>query len=79
VSESESSGNLGISYVAMSSTPFYASVADFVAQNGGDHAIEKVLVANNGLGATKAIRSIRKWAFETFGNERIVSIHDNPA
>ncbi len=52
---------------------FFPSVAEFVEWSGGDHAIEKILIANNGIGATKAIRSIRKWAFETFGNERAVS------
>jgi hypothetical protein len=34
------------------------SVEDFVAFSGGDHAIKKILIANNGIGATKAIRSI---------------------
>ncbi len=35
-------------------------------------AIEKVLIANNGVAAVKAIRSIRKWAYETFGDERAI-------
>ena len=52
---------------------FFDSVGDFVRQRGGDHAIRKILIANNGLGAIKAIRSIRKWCFQTFGNERMVS------
>lgn len=54
------------------SSEFYPSVEEFVAISGGNHAIKKVLVANNGVGSTKAIRSIRKWAFETFGDERKV-------
>ena len=33
-----------------------------------------VLVANNGIGAVKFIRSIRSWAYKTFGNERAVAI-----
>jgi acetyl-CoA carboxylase/biotin carboxylase 1 len=53
---------------------FFESVEEFVAFSGGDHAIKKILIANNGIGATKAIRSIRKWSFQTFGNERMVSI-----
>lgn len=57
-------------------TSFFASVKDFVESSGGNHAIGKVLVANNGIGATKAIRSIRKWAFETFGDERAVRTPD---
>ena len=53
-------------------TGFSASVQDFVESSGGNHSIRKVLVANNGIGAVKAIRSIRKWAFETFGDETAV-------
>jgi acetyl-CoA carboxylase/biotin carboxylase 1 len=49
---------------------FFSSVKEFVEWSDGDHVIEKVLIANNGIGATKAIRSIRKWSYETFGNER---------
>ena len=53
-------------------TGFFSDVKEFVDYSGGNHAIRKVLVANNGIGAVKAIRSIRKWAFETFGDERAV-------
>ena len=58
----------------MSNTPgfFFPSVQEFVTFSGGDHAIQKILIANNGIGATKAIRSIRRWSFETFGNDRMV-------
>jgi len=51
---------------------FFRSVHDFVTFSGGDHSIQKILIANNGIGATKAIRSIRRWAFETFGDERAI-------
>ena len=37
---------------------------------GGDRPIHSVLVANNGLAAVKFIRSIRSWAYKTFGDER---------
>ena len=40
---------------------------------GGGRVIEKVLIANNGVAAVKAIRSIRRWAYEVFGNERAIS------
>lgn len=33
---------------------------------------DKVLIANNGIAAVKEIRSVRKWAYETFGNERAI-------
>ncbi len=58
----------------LSEAGFFQSVQDFVTFSGGDHAIEKILIANNGIGATKAIRSIRRWSFETFGNERMVRL-----
>ncbi|GAA5824966.1 hypothetical protein JCM11251_006044 [Rhodosporidiobolus azoricus] len=47
-------------------------VADFVRSRGGHTVITKVLIANNGIAAVKEIRSIRKWAYETFGSERAV-------
>ena len=33
---------------------------------------EQVLIANNGIAAVKEIRSVRKWAYETFGDERAI-------
>ncbi len=51
---------------------FFKSVEEFIEWSGGDHAIKKILIANNGIGAIKAIRSIRRWSYETFGNERMV-------
>lgn len=53
------------------SLPF-ATVEEFVEWSEGDHVIKKVLIANNGIGAVKAIRSIRRWAYDTFGNEKII-------
>lgn len=53
---------------------FFKSVEEFVQFSQGDHAIKKILIANNGIGATKAIKSIRRWSFETFGDERMVCI-----
>ena len=52
---------------------FFESVEKYVKFAEGDHAIRKILIANNGIGALKAIRSIRRWSFETFGNEKEVS------
>ena len=31
-----------------------------------------MLIANNGIAAVKEIRSVRKWAYETFGDERAI-------
>lgn len=33
---------------------------------------KQVLIANNGIAAVKEIRSVRKWAYETFGDERAI-------
>jgi Biotin carboxylase, N-terminal domain len=52
----------------------FATVADYVHELAGDKpcVIEKILIANNGVAAVKAIRSIRKWAYEVFGDERAI-------
>lgn len=47
-------------------------VTDFVSKHQGHTVISKVLIANNGIAAVKEIRSVRKWAYETFGDERAV-------
>ncbi|XP_048045918.1 acetyl-CoA carboxylase 1 isoform X5 [Megalobrama amblycephala] len=47
-----------------------ASPAEFVTRFGGNKVIEKVLIANNGIAAVKCMRSIRRWAYEMFRNER---------
>ncbi|KAF9175178.1 acetyl-coenzyme-A carboxylase [Mortierella sp. AD011] len=47
-------------------------VRDFVRQHGGHSVITKILIANNGIAAVKEIRSVRKWAYETFGDERAI-------
>jgi len=52
----------------------FPTVEAYVAELGGSKSrvIEKVLIANNGVAAVKAIRSIRRWAYEVFGNERAI-------
>ena len=50
----------------------YSTVHDFVKQKGGSNIIQRVLIANNGIAAVKAIRSIRRWSYDTFGNERMI-------
>lgn len=46
----------------------------WVFQRGGSRPIHRLLVANNGLAAVKEIRSIRRWCYATFGQERLVTI-----
>ena len=53
----------------------FPGVQSYVDELGGDkgRVIEKILIANNGVAAVKAIRSIRRWAYEVFGNEKAIS------
>ena len=48
------------------------TVEDYVAARGGSTPIRKVLIANNGMAATKAIMSMRQWAYMELGDERAV-------
>jgi acetyl-CoA carboxylase/biotin carboxylase 1 len=52
----------------------FTSVASYVSELGGSKkkVINKILIANNGIGAVKCIRSVRKWAYDTFGDERSI-------
>ncbi|KAI1333487.1 acetyl-CoA carboxylase [Xylariaceae sp. FL0016] len=49
-----------------------SKVKDFVAAHDGHTVITNVLIANNGIAAVKEIRSVRKWAYETFGDEKAI-------
>ena len=49
------------------------SLEDYVKDRGGDRVIRKVLIANNGMAATKSILSMRKWAYMTLGDERAIT------
>jgi acetyl-CoA carboxylase/biotin carboxylase 1 len=56
----------------LSQSRVFSSLQEYVDFCEGTRAIGKVLIANNGIGAVKAIRSIRRWAYEMFGDERAV-------
>ncbi|KAL6044996.1 acetyl-CoA carboxylase [Balamuthia mandrillaris] len=49
-----------------------SSVAEYVQACGGTRVIEKVLIANNGIAAVKEMRSVRRWAYQNFGDEGAV-------
>ncbi|EEA26014.1 acetyl-coenzyme-A carboxylase [Talaromyces marneffei ATCC 18224] len=49
-----------------------SQLKDFVAAHNGHSVITSVLIANNGIAAVKEIRSVRKWAYEVFGDERAI-------
>lgn len=48
------------------------SVEQYVAERGGNRPIKKVLIANNGMAATKSILSMRQWAYMELGDERAI-------
>ncbi len=47
-------------------------VAKFVERMDGKRVIQRILIANNGMAATKAILSMRQWAYVTLGDERAI-------
>ncbi|KAI0379604.1 acetyl-CoA carboxylase [Hypomontagnella monticulosa] len=49
-----------------------SKVKEFVSSHDGHTVITNILIANNGIAAVKEIRSVRKWAYETFGDERAI-------
>ncbi|KAH7656259.1 acetyl-CoA carboxylase / biotin carboxylase protein [Dioscorea alata] len=49
-----------------------SEVDDFCKALGGKRPIHSILVANNGMAAVKFMRSIRTWAYETFGTEKAI-------
>ena len=49
-----------------------AEIGDFCHALGGKKPIHSILIANNGMAAVKFIRSVRAWAYETFGTEKAI-------
>ena len=58
----------------MSSAPAgtFSNLEEYGRAIGATRIVRKILIANNGIAAVKVIRSIRRWAYDTFGNEREV-------
>ena len=48
------------------------AVEEYVKSRGGDRVIKKILIANNGMAATKSILSMRQWAYMELGDERAI-------
>eukprot|EP00258_Populus_trichocarpa_P041576 XP_024457595.1 acetyl-CoA carboxylase 1-like [Populus trichocarpa] len=64
-------GNGYINGVASIRSPATISLVDqFCHALGGKKPIHSILIANNGMAAVKFIRSIRTWAYETFGTDK---------
>ncbi|XP_010538957.1 PREDICTED: acetyl-CoA carboxylase 1 [Tarenaya hassleriana] len=49
-----------------------SEVDEFCRALGGKKPIHSILIANNGMAAVKFIRSVRTWAYETFGTEKAI-------
>nr|GMC52546.1 acetyl-CoA carboxylase 1-like [Ipomoea batatas] len=49
-----------------------SEVDKFCHSLGGKRPIHSILIANNGMAAVKFIRSVRTWAYETFGSEKAI-------
>lgn len=49
-----------------------SSAEEFVKKFDGVRVINKILIANNGIAAVKCMRSIRRWSYEMFQNERAI-------
>ncbi|CAA6665069.1 unnamed protein product [Spirodela intermedia] len=47
-------------------------VDNFCKALGGKAPVHSILIANNGMAAVKFMRSIRTWAYETFGTEKAI-------
>jgi len=48
------------------------TLEQYVRERGGNRPIRKVLIANNGMAATKSILSMRQWAYMELGDERAI-------
>jgi acetyl-CoA carboxylase/biotin carboxylase 1 len=53
-------------------TPTVKTLEEYVKDRGGNRVIKKVLIANNGMAATKSIISMRRWAYMELGNENAI-------
>ena len=48
------------------------TMEEYVAERGGNRPIKKILIANNGMAATKCILSMRQWAYMELGDEKAI-------
>lgn len=49
------------------------AVEKYVMSLGGCKPINSILISSNGIAAVKFIRSVRAWAYKTFGDERAIA------
>eukprot|EP00457_Paulinella_chromatophora_P000115 gb/GEZN01000115.1/.p1 GENE.gb/GEZN01000115.1/~~gb/GEZN01000115.1/.p1 ORF type:complete len:2290 (+),score=335.54 gb/GEZN01000115.1/:133-6870(+) len=48
------------------------SLQEYVESHQGRRVISKILIANNGIAALKAIRSIKKWCYDMLGDDKAI-------
>nr|ASZ00199.1 acetyl-CoA carboxylase 1 [Geranium maderense] len=65
-------GNGYLNGVVSIRQPAISEVDEFCHALGGNKPIHSILIANNGMAAVKFIRSVRTWAYETFGTEKAI-------
>jgi len=58
--------------VNVAAPPVDDALSKYVKDRGGNRVIRRVLIANNGMAATKAILSMRQWAYMELGNDRAI-------
>lgn len=58
--------------VSIRSAATISAVDEFCYALGGKRPIHSILIANNGMAAVKFMRSVRTWAYETFGTEKAI-------
>ena len=58
--------------VSIRSAATISEVDEFCYALGGKRPIHSILIANNGMAAVKFMRSVRTWAYETFGTEKAI-------
>ena len=70
----EISGTNGSSYgnLLIRQPAALPEVEDLCQSFGEKSPFHSILIANNGMAAVKFMRSIRTWAYETFGTEKAI-------
>jgi len=56
----------------VSTSKGFKTVEQYVEERGGNLPIKRVLIANNGMAATKSILSMRQWAYMELGDEKAI-------
>ena len=55
---------------AVRTSALLSQIDEFFFALGGNKPICIILIANNGMAAVKFMRSVKAWAYETFGTEK---------